>query len=142
MTDPAVLLDRNLLLNSSRASGHRPVKTRSQRHPEAFARHVQHIGVGAACWLFEVATDPTGEVNRIPIFLDKNAGRSISLQNDALQLLREVWSFCIRILLARRCWAADVGERKPDRRTEHSLLPLENPVFLVHRPKQFLMGGN
>ena len=39
-------------------------------------------------------------------------------------------------------WAADVGERKPDRRTEHSFLPLENSVFLVHRPEQFLMGSN
>jgi len=24
---------------------------------------------------------------------------------------------------------------------EHAFLPLENPVFLVHRPEQFLMGS-
>src|SRR5260370_4950653 len=124
MTVAAVQLDSHLLLNSSRASCHRPVKARSQRNSEAFARHVQHISVRAACWLFEVAADPAGEVNRIPILLDKNAGWSISLQNDALQLLREVLFFrCVSILPAGRCWAAEVGERKPDRRTEHSLLP-------------------
>src|SRR5713226_5235092 len=130
MTNPAVRLDRHLLLISSRASGHRPVKARSQRNSEAFACHVQHIGVGAACWLFEVAANPAGEVNRIPILLYKSARRPISLQNDALQLLRKVWFFRIRILPAGRCWAADVSQRKPDRRTEHSLPSLENPVFL------------
>src|SRR5713226_6394912 len=135
MTDAAVGLDRNPLLISSPASGHRPVKAGSQRNSEAFARHVQHISVRAACWLFEVAADPTGEVNRISILPDKNAGRSISLQNDALQLLRKAPFFRIRIFPAGWRRAADVGERKPYRRTKHSLLPLKNPVLLVHRPE-------
>ena len=94
----------------------------AQRNPEAFPRHVYHIGVWTARRLFEEAADPAGEVYSIPVLLDNHAGRPMPLQNDAFHLFREVSVFRFRLVVTGPLWAADLSERKLDRRTRQTLL--------------------
>ena len=136
MTNAAICLNLNILLNDPFAASNGFVESRADRNPQTFPRHIHHIRFRAARWLFEVAADVAGEVHGVSVFLDRHAGRPKSLEDDTLEPLREILILCFRLSSAGQRGAANLAEGKPNREARQALFTQENAVSLIDRLEQ------
>ena len=88
----------------------------------------------------EVLVGPE-KVNTVAVFPDSDTGRPITLQNNALQLLRETGIAHGGRLAADRMWPVNGPQREPGRVPGRAFLPLKNPELFVDGAEQVPVRG-
>src|SRR6185437_10767582 len=141
MTDAAIGLNLNILLNHPFPGANSFVESGADKSSQTFPRHMNHIRFRAARRLFEVAANAAGEVDGIAVFPDRDAGGPKSLQDDTFELPREILILCFRLPSAGQHATANLAEGKPNRGARQTLFAQENAMLVVDRLEQLAMSG-